>query len=231
MEHIKILTIINQKLVDEKGTVHTPPQNWSFLPAGDAGITRKVSSHKQYWKVVFKKGRRTMSKGIWAPSQIIEQAKLEVSQKRSRPEYEKQLAYNKNKREQIQKDYKAEFRTEVSKYLHFATQYHDMENAMAHIITEFAIPVGSGTVARTKQIPIEERAAKATIAWMRHNTSNYDNMHIPLIKGKRREVRKNIAQQSIKILNKYRNGLPLEPSCPLINRLNILITKKIDSNQ
>ncbi len=231
MANSKILTIINQKLVDEKGVTHIPPNDWSFLPAGDAGITRKVTSKQLYWKVVFKKGRRVMSKGIWAPTHIIEQAKTEVEQKRNTPEYQKQLIYNKTRRDNLQKEYKEDFQGEVRKFLQFHQRYAAIEKSLAAIITEFAIPVGSGTVARTKQIPIEDRAAKATIAWMRHNTSNYDNMNIPLIKGKRREVRQKIAKQSLSILKNYREGLTPTPSCPLIKRLNILNTKKIDLNQ
>eukprot|EP01035_Chromulina_nebulosa_P056444 gene56444-77358_t len=56
-----------------------------------------------------------------------------------------------------------------------------------------ATPVGSGTVARTKRIPIEQRAEAATIAWMRHQTTGYDSMTIPREKGLRREVRRMLA--------------------------------------
>ena len=36
----------------------------------------------------------------------------------------------------------------------------------------------------------------AVIVWMRHRTTAYDNMAIPRVKGKRREVRRLLAQQS-----------------------------------
>jgi hypothetical protein len=51
-------------------------------------------------------------------------------------------------------------------------------------VTDHATPVGSGTVARTKRIPVEQRAEAAVIAWMRHQTTGYDGMVIPRIKGK-----------------------------------------------
>ncbi|MEZ6128720.1 MAG: DUF2293 domain-containing protein [Planctomycetaceae bacterium] len=50
---------------------------------------------------------------------------------------------------------------------------------MATAITAHATPVGSGTVARTQRIPVEQRAESAVIAWMRHQTTAYDHMKIP----------------------------------------------------
>ena len=42
-------------LINEYGEPITPPKNWAFLPAGDAGITRKVTAKGEYWRVQFKK--------------------------------------------------------------------------------------------------------------------------------------------------------------------------------
>jgi hypothetical protein len=50
----------------------------------------------------------------------------------------------------------------------------DLANQMAWAVTDHATPVGSGTVARTKRIPVEQRAEAAVIAWMRHQTTGYD---------------------------------------------------------
>jgi hypothetical protein len=72
-------------------------------------------------------------------------------------------------------------------------------------------------VARTKRIPIEERAEAAVIAWMRHRTTGYDNMVIPNIKGKRREIRRMLAQRSQELLQRYRGGEPVGEECPLKN--------------
>jgi hypothetical protein len=86
---------------------------------------------------------------------------------------------------------------------------------MAEAVTVHAIPVGSGTVARTLMIPIEDRAAKAVIAWMRHQTTTYDSMRIARIKGERREVRRMLAQRSVDLLQAYRQGRECVPDCPL----------------
>ena len=70
-------------------------------------------------------------------------------------------------------------------------------------------------MARTKRIPIEERARAAVIAWMRHNTTNYDHRYIPNVAGKRREVRHELAQESLAVLERYRRGEDAPPDCPL----------------
>jgi hypothetical protein len=78
-----------------------------------------------------------------------------------------------------------------------------------------ATPVGSGTVARTKRISIEQRTEAAVIAWMRHQTAAYESMKIARIKGKRREVRQMLAQRSQELLGRYRRGETVGEECPL----------------
>src|SRR5204862_8117627 len=91
----------------------------------------------------------------------------------------------------------------------------DLASRMARAITDHATPVGSGTVARTKRIPVEERADAAVIAWMRHQTTGYDSMPIPRVKGKRRKVRRMLARRSKELLSQYRRGEPVSEECPL----------------
>jgi hypothetical protein len=70
-------------------------------------------------------------------------------------------------------------------------------------------------VARTKRIPVEQRAEAAVIAWMRHETTAYESMAIPRVKGKRREVRRMLARRSKELLSRYRRGEPASDDCPL----------------
>ncbi|GAF03198.1 DUF2293 domain-containing protein [Saccharicrinis fermentans] len=213
-------------LKDEEGYPLTPPKHWRFLPAGDAGITRKVTARGEFWRVIFKKGRRTMSKGVWAPSHIISSAQKEMESIRSTDEYQKKKIYNAQRREKQQIAYEEEFSHEVEKFLNFHPLYHSIAKALAILVTQHAIPVGSGTVARTQMIPISERASRAVIAWMRHQTTAYDHMNIARIKGERRTVRRTLAQQSVKILENYRKGLAISPHCPLKSALEKNIQKK-----
>ncbi len=104
-------------------------------------------------------------------------------------------------------------------FLAFHARHTDLANQIARAVTNHATPVGSGTVARTKRIPVEQRAEAAVIAWMRHQTTAYDSMAIPGVKGKRREVRRMLARRSKDLLERYRRGEPVGEDCPLMKAL------------
>ena len=87
-------------------------------------------------------------------------------------------------------------------------------------VSQHATPVGSGTVARTERIPIQQRAESAVIAWMRHQTTAYDNMKIARVKGRRREVRRMLAERSRELLDCYRKGQTIDTAkCVLAQAL------------
>lgn len=202
-------------VLGENGEQLTPPMGWAFLPAGDAGLTRKVTAAGAFWRVQVQMGRRIISKGIWAPGTTITQARQEIEALRATDAYKKKLAGARRRRDEKQSEYELEFCHAVRVFLAFAPRYEEMERAMAEAVTIHAIPVGSGTVARTAMIPLEERAAKAVIAWMRHQTTAYDSMRIARIKGERREVRRMLAQRSVELLQAYRVGRERALDCPL----------------
>ena len=60
----------------------------------------------------------------------------------------------------------------------------------------------------------------AVIAWLRHQTTAYDNMKIARVKGKRREVRRMLSEQSRLLLKKYRDGHAIDQTCPLRHALS-----------
>jgi hypothetical protein len=138
-----------------------------------------------------------------------------LEQERLDPSYQKKLDAGRKRREKEQVAYAADFESSVRDYLSFAPTYAELAVAMAKQIADHATPVGSGTVARTKRISIEQRAEAATIAWMRHQTTAYDDMVIPRVKGKRREVRQQLAKRSKQLLNDYRSGAERPQECPL----------------
>lgn len=205
----------NGNLIGEKGEILVPPASWAFLPAGDAGITRKVTSKGVFWRIEVKMGRRMISRGIWAPAITITQAQDEVKTVRLTDGYKKKRVSEISRREKRQELYDTEFCKAVEDYLNFHEIYKAIERKLASAVTVHAIPVGSGTVARTQTIPIEERAAHAVIAWMRHQTTAYDNVKIARIKGERRAVRRAFAQQSVALLANYRHGRVISDNCPL----------------
>ena len=87
-------------------------------------------------------------------------------------------------------------------------------------VTAHATPVGSGTVARTERIPLPERAEAALIAWLRHQTTAYDDLDIPRVKGLRREVRRTLAERSRQVLARHRDDTGhAVADCPLCRAL------------
>ena len=80
-----------------------------------------------------------------------------------------------------QAEYVEDFLGAVVAFLAFHENYADLAEQMARTVTDHATPVGSGTVARTKRIPVEQRAEAAVIAWLRHQTTGYENPHRTLI--------------------------------------------------
>ena len=213
---------LNGILRDENGEKVSPPAGWVFLAAGDAGLTRKVTTQGVFWRVQVQMGRRTISKGIWAPGETIILARQEVEAVRSTAPYQKKLDGDRQRRGKKQAEYEKEFCLEVRAFLTFAPRYQEWEKEMAEAITVHAVPVGSGTVARTVMIPVEERAEKAVIAWMRHQSTAYESMRIPRIKGKRREIRRMLAGRSVELLQAYREGVETSPGCPLRQALEKL---------
>lgn len=206
-------------LFGEEGQRLTTPHGWIFLPAGDAGVTRKVTANGEFWRVQVKRGRRIISKGIWAPEATVVLAQQEVDKTRTTDEYKKKREYSALRRDSKQATYEGEFVEAVATFLNFHTVHKASEQAIAIAVTKHAIPIGSGTVARTVLIPIEERASRAVIAWMRHKTTAYDTLNIAKIKGERRAIRRLLAEQSVSVLTKYRTNIAIPSSCPLLMAL------------
>jgi hypothetical protein len=145
--------------------------------------------------------------------------RAELLRERSSETYVKRTQADRARRGRVQAGYVEEFRMAVKAFLKFDPQHAVLEERLATLVTEHATPVGSGTVARTKRIPVEQRAEAAVIAWMRHRTTAYDSLVIPRVKGKRREVRRVLAQRSHEVLARYRKGDATTNTCPLWHAL------------
>jgi hypothetical protein len=201
------------------GEVLEIPAGWSLLPPGDAALTRRVKLAGEHWIVQEKRGRKVFSRGIWAPENNIARVREQLASERATESYAKRKAADSKRREKVQQEYVDDFFQTVLDFLGFHERFRDMAEKMARAITEHATPVGSGTVARTKRISVEKRAEAATIAWMRHQTTGYDNMKIARVKGERREVRRMLAQRSRILLDSYRKGESVDNACPLAKAL------------
>jgi hypothetical protein len=197
------------------GRILTIPDGWILLPPGDAALTRRVKAAGNHWVVQEKKGRKIFSRGVWASAATIERIRSDLEAERSTEGFAKKKKADARRREKAQAEYVEDFLGAVVSFLAFHPNHADLADRLAKAVTDHATPVGSGTVARTKRIPVEQRAEAAVIAWMRHQTTGYDGMVIPRVKGKRREVRRMLAQRSKQLLECYRDGEPIGEGCPL----------------
>jgi len=193
----------------------TPPAGWEFVPSGDPGLTRRLKSSGECYVVVRRRKNRVEAVGLWTDAARAAKVKAQLEAERAEPSYLKKLASAKRRREEEQAEYETEFREAVLKFLAFSPRHAELAHKLADAVTRLAIPVGSGTVARTERIPLQRRAEAAVIAWLRHQTTAYDHMAIARIKGERREVRRELAERSRRLLEKYRSGSPADPACPL----------------
>jgi hypothetical protein len=200
----------------KEGKVLKVPVGWELLPPGDAALTRRVKAVGPTWTVQEAKGRRVFSLGVWASTETIASIRLDLEHERSTESYAKRRIADANRREKKQVEYVEDFGAAVIAFLNFAPMYQELAQRLTKAVTDHATPVGSGTVARTQRIPIERRAESAVIAWMRHQTTAYDNLKIERVRGKRREVRRMLAEESRQLLNDYRRGILVDHrSCPL----------------
>jgi hypothetical protein len=203
-------------VLNEHGLLEAVPAHWALLPPGDAALSRRIKQDGPTLTVIELKGRKRFSRGIWAPADRIAALRAARLLERADPAYQRKLDAGRRRAVAAEEDYAVDFRDAVVGFLGFHPQFRLEAATLANLITEHATPVGSGTVARTERIPLAERAEAATIAWLRHQTTGYDTMVIPREKGRRREIRRLLAQRSVQLLAKYRAGSPIDRAqCPL----------------
>ena len=203
------------------GQVLPVPNGWVLLPPGDAALTRRVKAAGDHWIVAERKGRKLFSRGLFAPAATIEQIRGDLDAERSTESFAKKKLTDAHRREKTQEQYVEDFTGAVMAFLAFHPDHAALAVRLAQLIAAHATPVGSGTVARTRRIPVEQRAEAAVIAWMRHQTTAYDSMKIPRVKGQRREVRRMLAQRSKELLARYRLGDVNGEGCPLLRAVGM----------
>jgi hypothetical protein len=190
-----------------------------LLLPGDAALTRRVKVAGPHWIIQERKGRKIFSRGVWAPAATIERIRADLLAERSTEKHAKKQVASAARRERVQTEYVGDFTEAILQFLSFHPVHGTVAQRLARLVADHATPVGSGTVARTKRIPIERRAEAAVIAWLRHQTTGYDSMKIPREKGKRREVRRMLAERSRQLLERYRRGLDPVADCVLLQAL------------
>jgi hypothetical protein len=180
-----------------------------------------VKAAGPHWLVQQSKGRRVFSQGLWAAADTIARLRTELEAERSTEQYAKRQRSAARRRDRAQSAYVQDFHAAVVSFLAFHARHAALADRLARAVTEHATPVGSGTVARTRRIPVEKRAEAAVIAWMRHQTTVYDTMTIRRVRGKRREMRRLLARRSHELLRAYRRGEAALPDCALARALSL----------
>lgn len=198
------------------------PEGWVRVPSGDSALTRRIKAAGEYWVILGRYKNKVTKQGLCAPEQTVLKLQAALKAEREDPAYARKLESGKRYRDAKQAAYVLEFEHEVLEFLHFHPRWAHVAEKLAKAVVAHATPVGSGTVARTQMISIEKRAEAAVIAWMRHQTTAYDNMHIARVKGERRDVRRKLAKNSLALLNDYRGGRDINlKQCPLAKALGV----------
>lgn len=188
------------------GKVFTAPKNWALLPPGDAALTRRIKAAGDCWVVAEKRAEKSFQKVSGHRHARLTGFELNSKLKDPQSRFSKRKAAVAKRRDAVQAEYVEDFTGAVLEFLAFHSSHADLaRRALARVVADHATPVGSGTVARTKRIPVEKRAEAAAIAWLRHQTTAYDSMSIPRVKGKR-EVRRTLSKRSHALLDAYRCG-------------------------
>jgi hypothetical protein len=152
------------------------PDGWELLPSGDAFLTRRVKAAGVYW--VAWKPRSSSSRhrrliGVWAPAVAIAAAHAEAEQTAEKRERARQ--HGAISRARAAERDRLDLEAAIIGFLDFADQHRALAREIAAGAAGRAAVVGSGRVGRTRTISLEERAALAARAYIRHNLTSYDD--------------------------------------------------------
>ena len=152
------------------------PTGWEFLASGDAFLTRSVKAAGVYWLAWLprRRGRPHRRKiGLWAPADAIADAvaKAEATEE-ARARSRKLNAVSRDRQGARDQHDLAEA---VIAFLAFAPQHRGLAERIAREASARAAVVGSGRVGRTRTLRLEERAALAARAYIRHRFTDYED--------------------------------------------------------
>src|SRR5215831_1717397 len=91
------------------GRVLTAPVDWALLLPGDAALTRRVKEAGDHWVVQEKKGRKTFSRGVWAPAATIDRVRAALEAERSTDGYANRKEAAARRRDEAQAEYVEDF--------------------------------------------------------------------------------------------------------------------------
>jgi hypothetical protein len=151
------------------------PEDWEFLPQGDPYLTRTVKALGMWWHAWLPRTRRRphrRSVGLWAPAAVIRAAnetaaataEARARRRQSRPK----------ERARLEARDGVELASAIVAFLDFESKHEGLARQIAQEAAARAAVIGSGRVGRTRTIPLDERAALAARAYIRHRHTPYE---------------------------------------------------------
>ena len=135
----------------------------------------------QIWREVFwlawaprsrtRQHRRLL--GLWAPAAAIRSAQRAEADTASARAVRREAGARSRARQEAR--YQDELAAAIVEYLHFAARYEALAQTIARSAAKRAAVVGSGRVGRTRVLVLDERAALAARAQIRHAHTDYDD--------------------------------------------------------
>jgi hypothetical protein len=113
------------------GQTLTAPDRWILLPPGDAALTRRVKEAGDHWVVQEKKGRKTFSRGVWAPAATIDRIRAELEAERSTAGYARRKKADTRRRDKAQAEYVEDFFGAVVAFLAFHPNCAELADRLA----------------------------------------------------------------------------------------------------
>lgn len=156
------------------------PDGWEFLPTGDAFLTRTVKAAGIYWLSWQPRSRHRQHRrllGLWAPAETIEAARLKADETASRRAAGR--VQGARARQRQEERYQDQLQAAIVSFLDFAPEHAALTERITVDTAAHAAVVGSGRVGRTQMLSLDERAALAARAHIRHGyTSYHDDLDV-----------------------------------------------------
>lgn len=173
--HLDVYDTRNGPWNPEHGDLEIP-EDWEFLPTGDAFLTRTVKAAGTYWLCWQPRSRHRAHRrllGLWAPAEAIRAA-----EEQAKATAEKRAAartVNARSRARREERYQDQLREAVLAFLDFAPEHTELAEQIATETAAHAAVVGSGRVGRTQLLTLEEKARLAARAHIRHRHTRYED--------------------------------------------------------
>lgn len=156
------------------------PDGWALLPAGDAYLTRSVTSAGPHW-IAWRpgdrrRGRRRRRIGVWAPEEDIERAEHRAERTAASRARDRERAAQRRDRAELA--YRDELAAAIVTWLDFADDHAELADQIAQAAADHAAVIGSGRVGRTSTLSLEDKAALAARAHIRHRHTDYEEQLI-----------------------------------------------------